>query len=159
MSLEIEVQPKTFKFVSEYTTSYCTRLLEHMSTGHSLKSFGGRFGIARKTIDKWLEEHEEFAIAYELAESKNLLELETIALEIAKGDIKGNAGMLKFLMTNQHSDTYMDKQVVENQGGVVFQIDTGIRRNKEEDEEVEELEHDDIEDVEYEEVKEDEDIL
>lgn len=146
---------KTGKTVTEYHPKYCKKLIDHMRQGHSLKSFYGRYSIPKRLVDKWIEEVPEFQEAMEIAESNNLYALEEMALGQANGDIKGSTGTLKLLMTSLHGDTYKDKQVVENEGNVVFQIDTGI--NNEDPKQIEEQE--DIEDVEYKELEEEEEDL
>ena len=83
---------------------------------------------------------------------------EDIALRQANGEIKGSASALIFTMKNRFRDHYKDKQEVEHQGNIVWQINSGIPNADEID-----LEDDNIiENTDYkviEETKEDSELL
>lgn len=123
---EVIIVPQIKPYRGSYHRKFIQKLIGHLKSGKSVHSFSGSIGVSRSTIDTWVEQNEEFAEAMEIAKSVNLGTLEEIALDQATGESKGNAAILQFLMKNQHADIYKDKQHIETEGGVVFQIDTGI---------------------------------
>lgn len=131
MEDDIRVVPPLTMYKGNYKPSFCQKLINHVRKGKSVESFAGTIGVTPATLYKWAEQFEELEEAMEVAKSLSLGFYEDIAIEQSTGDNKGNATTLKFLMTNQHSSVYKDKQVIENDGNVVFQIDTGIRRELE----------------------------
>ena len=123
---EVIIVPQIKPYKGNYHRKFIQKLIGHLKSGKSVHSFAGSIGVARGTIDKWVETYPEFAEAMDIAKSINLGTLEEIALDQATGETKGNAAILQFLMKNQHADVYVDKQQIETEGNVVFQISTGI---------------------------------
>jgi len=102
-----------------------------MAKGRTLNHFAVSIGVAESTVNNWIERHEEFKKAYEVACGASQAYWEEIAHDQATGAIKGgNASTLTFMMKNQFNDKYKDKQEVEHKGDLTFIIDTGIRREK-----------------------------
>jgi len=132
---------------SRYQDKYCGMLVNHRQCGKSLASFGKVVGVGYPTIKKWIEEYPDFAEASEVSEVVALDHWEEIAMDQAKGDIKGSSTTLAMMMKNNFSEHYKDKAEVEVTGGVIFQIDTGIPMI------------DAPEEVDYIEVLDDEDLL
>ena len=128
----IIVVPQIKVYKGNYRPEFRTKVLNHLKTGKSITSFAGSIGVTPTTITKWIEEYPAFAEAVDIARSINLGTLEDHAINQVTGDSKGSSAMLTFLMKNQHSDIYKDKQVIESEGNVSFIIDTGIPRRPKE---------------------------
>lgn len=57
---------------SLYREEYCDLLVQHFSYGYSLRSFLGRYGIARRTFYDWLRRYPDFKDAYGRADAAAL---------------------------------------------------------------------------------------
>ena len=55
----------------QYKKEYCEKLIEHMSQGFSLSTFGGTVGVTRQTIYDWIERYPEFKEAKDIAFAKS----------------------------------------------------------------------------------------
>ena len=98
-----------------------------MAIGKSIKSFAAAIGVNSNTVKKWAERHPEFGKALELAKEASEGYWEEVAHGQATGEIKGGStAALTFLMKNQFSESYKDKQEIEHSGDLTFIIDTGI---------------------------------
>ena len=126
MSDEIIKAPKIQVGKTLYRHDYCSMLVNHMKDGNSFASFAVSVGVSQSTCRKWLDKYEEFADAYELAKDAAMAHWENIAYDQAVGNNKGSAASLIFMLKNRFSDDYKDKQTLEHEGNVVFQIDTGL---------------------------------
>lgn len=62
---------KTFK------KEYCEGLVEHMSKGHSFRSYGAKIKAGISTLERWVRENKKFREAKELGEAHSLLFYET----------------------------------------------------------------------------------
>jgi transposase len=56
---------------SKYKPEYCEKLIEFMAVGFSFEAFAGEVKVAKQTIYTWLEMHEEFRNAKQIADSRN----------------------------------------------------------------------------------------
>lgn len=112
--------------LSSYDPTYCYKVIDFCKSGKSLTAFAASLGVTRSTINKWAERFEDFAYAIEVALSQAQSAWEDIAIDQAKGDNKGNGMTLQFMMKNQFSDEYKDKQEIEHKGGVTIVVDTGF---------------------------------
>ncbi len=73
----------------KYKSEFCTKLIEHMSTGLSFVSFGAKAGVSEHTLHDWVHRYDEFAKAKALAEVKSLEFWEKLGVMAATGKIKG----------------------------------------------------------------------
>ena len=141
----------------DYEEKYGDMLIEHMAEGRSYATFRSIVGVSTKTYGGW-EKIPHFKECKELAFLASMDKWEDIALRQANGEIKGSASALIFTMKNRFKDHYKDKQEVEHQGNIVWQINSGIPNADEID-----LEDDNIiENTDYkviEETKEDSELL
>lgn len=112
----------------EFDTKYCNMVVNHMVLGKSYASFGAIINVSLKRLNAWREDYPEFDEAVQIAELKALDNWEEIAMGQANGDIKGSPATLSFVMKNRFGDLYKEKQEIEHNGGIVFQIDSGIKR-------------------------------
>lgn len=88
---------------TKYNPEYCDMLVEHMGEGLSFESFAGRVGVWKEAIYNWVEKYPEFSNAKKRGQAANLLELERMGLEGARGRIKDfNMGAWCFFMKNMH---------------------------------------------------------
>lgn len=62
---------KTFK------KEYCEGLVEHMSKGHSFRSYGAKIKAGISTLERWVRDNKKFRDAKELGEAHSLLFYET----------------------------------------------------------------------------------
>lgn len=129
MSDEIIKRKKLSISSGLYRHDYCNMLVNHMAEGKSFASFCVTIGVPSTTAHNWVKEYEEFEEAYSLAKEASMAHWEEIAYDQAVGNHKGNASSLIFTLKNRFSDHYKDKQEIETSGNVVFQIDTGIKRD------------------------------
>lgn len=124
--MDIEFKEPVKIYRGGYKDSFCQQLLNHMKTGKSFNSFAGTIGVSPTTISKWCDKYEDFKEARDIGASMNMGTWEDMAIDQAAGETKGNSSTTSFMMKNLHSGDYVDKQVIENEGNVVFQIATGV---------------------------------
>lgn len=70
---------------SKYSPAYCNEVIEICATGLSLTAFAGDIGVARSTVNKWMEEHPEFSEAVKVAKAKRTAALEKQMLSAENG--------------------------------------------------------------------------
>lgn len=100
---------------SSFKPAYCRELIEFLSDGYSMTAFAGHIGVGRRTIFDWLDRHEEFAEAYEIAKPKAVLHWEKEFKRFAATGT-GNAAAFIFALKNRASDDWADKVVNEHTG-------------------------------------------
>jgi hypothetical protein len=105
---------------STYKEAYCDLVIEHMTEGASLTSFAAEIGVARSTINEWMEHNPEFSEAVKIGKAKCSAWWEKIGRANAK-DGGGNATLVIFGLKNMAADDWREKQEVEHSGGVTFQ--------------------------------------
>lgn len=97
-----------------------------MGRGLSLGAVAGIIGVARSTINEWMEQHAEFSEAVSRAKAKRLLHWEETALNVAKaGGGPGAATMIVFGLKNMGGDEWSDttKTEVSGPGGKPIQTE------------------------------------
>ena len=55
---------------SRYKEAYCNEVVSFMAQGYSLTAFAGEIGVARSTINEWMEHHPDFSEAVKVAKAK-----------------------------------------------------------------------------------------
>jgi transcriptional regulator with XRE-family HTH domain len=102
---------------SKYESGFCDQVEAAMAEGLSLGAFAGQLGVARSTINEWMENHPEFSEAVSRAKAKRLLHWERRALDVAKeGGGGGAATMVIFGLKNMGGDEWADVQRQELTG-------------------------------------------
>lgn len=102
---------------SDYRPEYCDRVVEAMRAGFSLTAFAGIIGVARSTINVWMEAHPEFSEAVSRAKAARLLHWEEAAIRVAKdGGGPGSATLIVFGLKNMAPEEYADTAKVEHSG-------------------------------------------
>lgn len=88
-----------------------------MGEGLSIGAFAGHIGVARSTINEWIEQYPEFSEAVSRAKAKRLLHWEREALRVARtGGGPGTATIIVFGLKNMGGDEWTDKVVTEHTG-------------------------------------------
>jgi len=107
---------------SKYQDAYCDLVIEHMTDGASLTSFAAEIGVARSSINEWMEQNPEFSEAVKIAKAKCSAWWERLGRKNA-ADGGGNATLVIFGLKNMAADDWREKQEVEHSGdmSVIFQ--------------------------------------
>lgn len=104
---------------SKYQSSYCDLVIEHMTDGASLTSFAAEIGVARSSINEWMEQNPEFSEAVKIAKAKCSAWWERLGRKNA-ADGGGNATLVIFGLKNMAADDWREKQEVEHSGHVAL---------------------------------------
>lgn len=96
---------------SLYNPAYCEAIVAHMADGASVSSFAAEIDVARSTINKWAEDHEEFSEALSRAKAKCAAWWEKVGRQLASTG-EGNASMVIFGLKNMGKDDWQEKQLV-----------------------------------------------
>lgn len=67
--------------ITKYDPEYCEQLIEHMSKGLSFEAFAGHVGVSKQTIYDWVDRHEEFKEAKDIATEKCRLWWESVGIK------------------------------------------------------------------------------
>ena len=111
---------------SKYDPAFCDLVVETMRTGLSLTAFAGEIGVARSTINEWMDAHPEFSEAVSRAKASRLLHWERAALNVAvRGGGPGTATVIVFGLKNMGGDEWSDttKTEVSGPGGRPIQTE------------------------------------
>ena len=100
---------------SKYKPTYCNEVITHCSEGASLTSFAAEIGVARSTINEWIEHYPEFSEAVKKAKAKCAAWWEKVNRANAL-EGKGNATSCIFGLKNMAPDDWADKQQFEHSG-------------------------------------------
>lgn len=102
---------------SKYDPAYCDDVQAFMDQGYSLTAFAGYIGVARSTINVWMEQNPEFSEAVSRAKAKRAMWWETCLRTIAKeGGGPGSATAAVFGIKNAAPEDFKDKQEHEHAG-------------------------------------------
>lgn len=100
---------------SKYRQTYCNEVVEHMAQGASLTSFAGEIGVARSTINQWMEDHPEFSEAVRVAKAKCASWWEKAGRTIAMGGGgPGASTLVVFGLKNMGADDWADASQVDH---------------------------------------------
>lgn len=108
---------------SSYKPAYRDLVIEHMSEGASLTSFSAEIGVARSTINEWMEHHPEFSEAVKIAKGKCAAWWERLGRANAMSG-NGNATLVIFGLKNMAAEDWREKieQKVEQDTTITFRI-------------------------------------
>lgn len=104
---------------TKYDPAFCDAIIETMATGLSMTAFAGEIGVARSTINEWIETHPEFSEAARVGKAKRTLALERGMLGAENGPAV-TARM--FALKNADPDEWREKQHVEHGGEVAHKV-------------------------------------
>lgn len=100
---------------TKYDPAYCEAVIEHMAEGASLTAFAGDIGVARSTINQWMEDQPEFSEAVRVAKAKCAAWWERAGRMIVMGGGGPGASTLAvFGMKNMAPDDWRDKQELDH---------------------------------------------
>ena len=74
-----------------YKPEFCQELLEHSKEGYSFEAFGGRIGVCKDTLYRWLKEYKEFSDARKQARQLARLALEKEGRALTRGEFGRSA--------------------------------------------------------------------
>lgn len=100
---------------TDYDESYCEQAVAFLADGYSIAAFAGQIGVARSTVYKWIDEHEEFSDAIKTGQAKAVLWWETANRSLATTG-EGNATAIVFGLKNRASDEWRDVKSTELTG-------------------------------------------
>jgi hypothetical protein len=100
---------------SSYDPAYCDQVIEFLKDGYSLTAFAGEIGVARSTVFKWMEEHEEFSDSVKIGQAGATLWWEKANRALATSGT-GNATACIFGLKNRASDDWRDISKTEHSG-------------------------------------------
>jgi hypothetical protein len=112
---------------TKYEDRFCDMVEEAMGSGLSLGAFAGQIGVARSTINEWIDNHPAFSEAVSRAKGKRLLHWEQAAIRVAeKGGGPGTATIIVFGLKNMGGEEWADVQRQELTGkdGAPIQSET-----------------------------------
>lgn len=95
---------------TKYDPAYCEAVIETMATGLSLTAFAGEIGVARSTINEWIDNQPNFSEAVRVGKAKRTLALEKGMLGAENGPAV-TARM--FALKNADPDEWRDKSEVK----------------------------------------------
>ena len=95
---------------TKYEQRFCDMVIEHMSEGASLTSFAAEVGVARSTINEWMEQNPEFSESVKTAKAKCAAWWERLGRIGAAGAAPVNPTLVIFGLKNMSPDEWRDKQ-------------------------------------------------
>jgi DNA-binding XRE family transcriptional regulator len=101
---------------SKYDPKYCEEMINYMATGRSYEAFAGYIGVSKVTLYAWEKEHKDFMNAKRVARQKCHQKLEEWGEKLIKGEYKGNASMLIFMMKNMTG--WRDQPVMDDDDAI-----------------------------------------
>ncbi len=110
-------EPRPVGRPTKYDPAYSEQVEAVMAEGYSLGAFAGKIGVARATLNLWMDEHPEFLEAVSRAKGKRLAHWEEAGLKVAKdGGGAGSATMIVFGLKNMGDGEWADIQRQELTG-------------------------------------------
>ena len=102
---------------SKYSPAYCEEVITFCDQGYSLTAFAGEIGVARSTINEWIEQFPAFSEAVNRAKAKRARWWEGQARNVAaEGGQGGRATMVIFGLKNHAPEDFRDKTEHELSG-------------------------------------------
>jgi len=96
---------------SKFQPAYCDEVIAIMATGLSLTAFAGDIGVARSTINEWMDTYPEFSEAVKVAKAKRTAALERSMLSSENGP---QVTSRIFALKNADPEEWREKQTVEH---------------------------------------------
>ena len=99
---------------SKYKEAYCNEVITHMAEGASLTSFAAEIGVARSSINEWMEKHPEFSEAVNKGKAKCAAWWEKKGREGAAGLAQVNPTLVIFGLKNMAGDDWRDRKDIDH---------------------------------------------
>jgi transposase-like protein len=100
---------------TKYDPAYCEAIVEHMKDGASITSFAAEIGVARSSINEWIDSHYEFSEAVKRGKARCAAWWEKIGRKNAELG-GGNATLVIFGLKNMAAEDWRDRQEIEHTG-------------------------------------------
>ena len=105
---------------TKYDPAYCEAMVAFCQDGSSLSSFAANIGVARSSLTKWCEEHEEFSLALKVAKTAVAAWYDQTARKVAVNG-GGNAALCIFGLKNFDDGDFRDKIETQHSGGIAIE--------------------------------------
>lgn len=102
---------------TKYEQRFCEEVIEHMKDGASLTSFAAEIGVARSTINEWIDNQPEFSEAVKIGKARCAAWWEKLSRQNA-AEGGGNATLCIFGLKNMAAEDWRDKQEIEHSGSI-----------------------------------------
>jgi transposase len=110
---------------TDFRPIYCDLVIEALSEGKSLTAFAAEIGVARSTINYWMEHHPTFSEAAKKAKAKCASWWENRAREAAmNGGANGQVTAIIFGLKNMAADDWRDRHDVQHSGQLAVNFNT-----------------------------------
>jgi plasmid maintenance system antidote protein VapI len=110
---------------TKYSDAYCNEVIAAGDEGLSLTAFAGMIGVARSTINEWMDAHPEFSEAVKKHQAKRTLALERGLLGSDQGP---RVTARIFALKNAAPDEWADKQQIDL--GITAELATIIAQRR-----------------------------
>lgn len=100
---------------TKYDPAYCQAVIEHMKEGASLTSFAAEIGVARSTINEWIDHHWEFSEAAKRGKAQCAAWWEKMGRDKAENG-GGNATLIVFGLKNMAGEDWRERSSMELSG-------------------------------------------
>lgn len=97
----------------DYTPAIGREIFRWMSSGYTVYAAGAKVRAKRATIDRWLDQHEEFVELVELGKSTRLAHFEARLLDAVSGKNKIPPMSIIFALKNAAPEEWKEKIEVE----------------------------------------------
>ncbi|WP_210302535.1 helix-turn-helix domain-containing protein [Bradyrhizobium diazoefficiens] len=95
---------------TDYTPEVGNQVIALMASGLSLTAAAGALGVARSTIHRWIEQHQEFSDSVAIGKAKRVYTLETQMLD---SDESAVINARRFALVNAAPEEWREKQAVD----------------------------------------------
>jgi transposase len=104
---------------TKYRDEYPEEVVAYCAQGFSLTAFAGSIGVDRASINRWMDEHEEFCVAVNRAKSARAEWWEQQLLkQVQNGGTGGQATLTIFGLKNHAPEDFRDKTETEHSGTI-----------------------------------------
>ena len=100
---------------TKYKPEYCEAIIDHMSEGASMTSFAASIGVARSTINEWIDNNPEFSESVKVGKAVCAAWWERVGRKNAV-EGGGNATLVIFGLKNMSPDDWREKVTNEHTG-------------------------------------------
>ncbi len=98
---------------TKYDPAYCDEVMTALEDGGSLTAFAAKIGVARSTINKWVEDQPEFSEACARAKAKAAAWWEKQARNLVlEGGSSAQASMITLGLKNMGREDWQEKTLI-----------------------------------------------
>lgn len=116
--------------LTRYKKDYDQGIIDHMSKGYSFMSYAGEIGVCPKTLYNWVDSHESFKQAKEIATSKALKLFEGALLDKLMGQeatvysLKNSEiAAILFALKTRFKEVYSERTEIAQSHDIKINID------------------------------------